>query len=368
MSPDLDAIICLRPFYSLELNIRGDVSVCCPAWVKGMVGNTKKKSLQEIWNDEPIQHMRRMMLEGRWSKICRPNCPHIMAYRLTDCSIPLKNSTNHVITEEILTAIRSRQTVLTTGPTLLNLANSTTCNLNCIMCGREHHKDDAALIDRTMQQVTELLPSLRELFLTGNGDPFARPDTRKLLLDLPPSQYPDLKINLLTNGLLLPRYWERIKHINFGYLNISVDAATRESYEKIRRGGKWLDLVKTLELVGNARDHFSFTMINMTVMKENYREIPAFVRLAHSYGLRAGITRVRGKWGDQNIFTAGDQDVTSELRHVITEARQLAEELEVFFDSSAFEEIMMGKEQSSRERYQQRAIDLMRYLYYKLKP
>ena len=68
MNDPHDSVICLRPFYALELNIKGDVSVCCPALSKGMVGNTKKKTLLEIWNDTPLQQMRRMMLEGSWGR------------------------------------------------------------------------------------------------------------------------------------------------------------------------------------------------------------------------------------------------------------------------------------------------------------
>ena len=364
---EFDSIICLRPFYSLELNIRGDVSTCCPAWTKGMIGNTRKKSLAEIWNDEPIRNMRRMMLQGRWDKICRPNCPFIMSYRMTNRTVPLAGSADHAITEEILSAVRARQTFLKSGPTLLNLANSTVCNLNCIMCGREHHKDDRGLIEKTRMEVTEMLPNLRELFLAGNGDPFARPDTRQLLLNLAPEKHPELRINLLTNGLLLPKYWDRIQHLNFGYLDISIDAATAKTYETIRRGGRWQDLLRTLEVVSGAKDRFDLVMLNMTVMRENYREIPAFVELASRYGFSAGINRIRGIWGEQNFFTLGDTKILDELRKVIMEARDVAETLKVPFNSSSFEDVMAGKSLSAGERYRQLAVDLMRSLYYKLK-
>ena len=91
MNPHLDSIICLRPFYDLELNLRGDVSVCCPAWSRGMVGNTRKKTLLEIWNDKPIRQMRQMMLEGRWDRICRPSCPFIADYQKEQQKIDLSS-------------------------------------------------------------------------------------------------------------------------------------------------------------------------------------------------------------------------------------------------------------------------------------
>jgi sulfatase maturation enzyme AslB (radical SAM superfamily) len=364
---DVDSIICLRPFYSLELNLKGDVSVCCPAWSKGMIGNTKSKSLLEIWNGKPLQHMRRMMLEGSWEKICRPNCPHIMQYRMNGGKVLLADSDNYVITPDIISAVRSRQTNLSAGPTWINLANSSACNLHCIMCGREKYQDDDRRMKQEITEVRQLLPGVRELFLTGNGDPFARSDTRELMLNLDSSLYPDLKINLLTNGLLLPKYWERIRHLNFGCLNISCDAGTKETYEKIRLGGRWQDLIKAFEIISGARDRFSYIMINMTVMRDNYREIPAFVELASRYGFGVGINRVRGKWGEQNFFASADKKVLDELRSVITEAQAMAKSLNVHFNSSSFDDIMAGQALPVKERYQQLAIDLLRSIYHKLK-
>lgn len=367
MNDPLNSIICLRPFYSLELNIKGDVSACCPAWSKRMVGNVRKKSPLEIWNDRPLREMRRMMLEGRWEKICRPNCPTILNYRLSKQTVSLTHAT-HLVTNEILAAVRSRQTVLSTDPTWLNFANSNHCNLNCIMCGREHYKDDAQLIAKIMAEVKELLPGLREIFLTGNGDPFARPDTRDLLLNLDGSSFPQLKINLLTNGLLLPKYWDKIRHLNFGDLDISVDAATQQTYQTIRRGGNWRDLLKALEIASGSRDRFRNVVINMTVMKENYREIEAFVELASRYGFTVGINKIRGKWGKQNIFTGGEPKVLEELRRCIVSAQQKAQKLNVPFNCSGFNDILTGKTIPSLHRYKQILMDNLVQVYYRLKP
>ena len=368
MDDHLDSIICLRPFYALELHIKGDVSACCPAWSKGMVGNIRKKTLAEIWNDKPLRHMRRMMLEGRWDKVCRPDCPAIMHYRITKEKIHLTNPDSHVITTDILAAVRSRQTILPTGPTWINLANSNVCNLNCIMCGREHYQENADLTTKAMSEVKGLLPGLRGLFLTGNGDPFARPDTRDLLLNFDAALYPELRIDLLTNGLLLPKYWDRVRHLNFGYLDISVDAATPGTYETIRRGGRWHDLLQAFEIVGSDSARFSRIMINMTVMRDNYREIPAFVELAARYGFGAGISRIRGKWGNQNIFTGGDPKIIDELRGVIVAAREKASELNVPFDCAGFGDILAGTTVPVTRKYKQMLVDNLVQIYYKVKP
>lgn len=366
MNQSLGPVICLRPFYALLLSIRGDVSVCCAAWSKRPIGNTKRKSLIEIWNDAPIRDMRQMMLEGKWEKICRPSCPYIMKYRLSGEATPIAEADPFAITEDILAAVRSGSTTVPYGPTWMSLANSTVCNIDCIMCGSKHHKDDTELIKRVSGEVKELLPGMRELFMTGNGDAFARPDTRELLFNIDSARYPDLKINLLTNGLLLPKYWDRIKNLNFGYLDMSVDAATPETYERIRRGGKWQDLMRTFETVSADRDRFSWITINMTVMRENYREIPLFVELASRYGFGVGINRIRGRWGDQNFFTSQESDVLDELRGLILDAQSRAQALNVPLNASTFNDIIAGEPLPRGERYRQLTVDFLRSVYYKL--
>lgn len=368
MDHQINNIICLRPFYSLKVFLKGDVYVCCPAWPRGKVGNLKKKTLIEIWNDKPIQYMRMMMLEGRWKKICRPSCPVIFNYRIKKENIYLDNLKLHAITREIISEIKSKKIKLVTKPTCLDFDNSMVCNINCIMCGREYFKDNTtldnrALVGKAMEEVKELLPHLREILLTGYGDPFARPDTREFLLNLDPSLYPELKINLLTNGLLLPKYWDKIKHLNFGFIDVSVDAATKETYEKIRRGGRWEDLLKAFDIIKINKDRFFDTRINMTVMRENYREISLFVELAYKYGFSAEISRIWGKYGTQNIFTSSDKRLFEDLRSVIKEAIDKARFLNVPFIEYAQPFIEMPWHQ----RYYQKSYDDISHTYHRVK-
>lgn len=368
MDHQIDNIICLRPFYSLKVFLKGDVYVCCPAWPRGKVGNLKKKTLIGIWNDKPIQYMRMMMLEGRWEKICRPSCPVIINYRINKEIIYLDNLKPHAITQEIISEIKSKKIKLVTKPTCLELDNSMVCNINCIMCGREYFKnnttlDNRALVGKAMEEVKELLPHLREVLLAGYGDPFARPDTREFLLNLDPSLYPELKINLLTNGLLLQKYWDKIKNLNFGYIDISVDAATKETYEKIRRGGKWKDLLNAFDIIKDNRELFLDARINMTVMRDNYREIPLFVELASKYGFGAYISRIRGKYGSQNIFTSSDKKLFEDLRNIIKEAIDKSRSLNVSFT----EYVQPFIEMPWHQRYYQKGYDNLVYTCYRTK-
>ena len=64
---------------------------------------------------------------------------------------------------------------------------------------------------------------------------------------------------------------------------ISIDGATKETYESIRRGAKF---EKVVEMAKKAVDAGLLEAINFTLMKDNYREIPGIMTLAASIGLK----------------------------------------------------------------------------------
>ena len=203
-------IICLQPFYFAEFTTSGEVFTCCPAWIKFPIGNIKNNTIAEIWNSERARFIRRKMYLGEWQEICNPVCPHFLVYKHSgklidyDCL-----ETFDFLTPELIKEIRGKKDYLSSSPTVFNLSNSKVCNLSCIMCNRLSHNEDPELIAKTAEDVFSHLPSARRMVLTGMGDPFARPDTRNLLINFFKGKASGLRFDLITNALLLPRYWEQ---------------------------------------------------------------------------------------------------------------------------------------------------------------
>lgn len=326
-----EGLICLHPFYFMEFTTDGSVYTCCPSWIKTSIGNIRNNTIEEIWNGDRASYIREQMYAGKWQKICNPICPILSSYRNNRTLIGYsKIEDNDYLTTFLADEIRQGKVHLESAPTVFNLSNSKICNLSCIMCVRDTQKDDTPLMEKTITDVMGHLPSARRIIMSGMGDPFARPDTRELLINFR-GDNPDLKIELITNALLLPKYWERVKHQRFDTLLISVDAAKKETYEKIRRGGKWENLLESLQLVNNNKDRFSGITINMTVMRENYREIPAFIDLAESHGFNVSFQRIRGTWGKQNIFELNDSEAVSELKEIIAKESIRKRSISVFW-------------------------------------
>ena len=56
---------CTRPFEFFEVYDDGRVSCCCPSWINNYeIGNIKDKSVEEVWNSEEAQELRRSILDG----------------------------------------------------------------------------------------------------------------------------------------------------------------------------------------------------------------------------------------------------------------------------------------------------------------
>jgi MoaA/NifB/PqqE/SkfB family radical SAM enzyme len=96
------------------------------------------------------------------------------------------------------------------------------------------------------------------------------------------------EIEFHTNGLLLsPCNIDRLMQHRVAYINISCDAATQETYRKIR-GGDWDRLMRNISALSKVRSERRPDMhlrLNMTVMRDNAHEMPALVRMAYEYGV-----------------------------------------------------------------------------------
>jgi MoaA/NifB/PqqE/SkfB family radical SAM enzyme len=328
----LNGLICLHPFYFMEFCADGLVYTCCPAWVKTSIGNIRDASIDEIWNSDQAMSMREKMYSGHWQEICNPACPIFSNYsRYGKKLIANETLTDFdYLTPSLINEIRLKKVYLESSPTVFNLSNSTICNLSCIMCVKDSLVDDPELMKKTADDIMKHLPTARRIVMSGLGDPFARPDTRRLLINFR-GDNPNLKIDLITNGLLMPRFWEQVKHQRFGSLLVSIDASTKQTYEKIRRGGKWEKLLRALSLIRENKAAFSSVAINMTVMRENYLEIPDFIQLAESYQFNVTFQKVRGMCENQNIFELQDSEAIAELRSIIKEEIAKKREVTVFW-------------------------------------
>jgi hypothetical protein len=314
----ISTIPCLVPFTRLEFGVSGNVTTCCPAYTKvTSIGNIKKSTIEQTWNGRRIRIFRKRLLLGDTQKTCKPNCSFLAHPPISVEDIRKDTKEARSLYDDI----RRGRSKSRSHPLWFSLSNHSTCNLNCIMCGRDPSASSPDHVRLTHENLAKYFDQKITICLTGDGDVLARRDTRELLQSFDSKRYNQVTFELLTNGLLFnSRTWKGIKHNNYTWANISIDAATKETYERIRRGGNWEKLMDALELFKGAKEEgiFSNVTINMTVMRSNFKEIPLLVEMARARGFTAFFSMIIGQWGDENFFELNDGDTLQELKTVLS--------------------------------------------------
>ena len=283
-------LFCSKPFEWFEVSQfdgRGAVYLCCPLWLEKPVGNLRYQSVEEIWNSEKAQEIRRSILDGSFKYCNRSRCAYLQSV-----SGPVEK-VEDVKYENLKEVIEKKLTVLPYGPKKIICTYDQSCNISCPSCRKEiiienKNKQEILKIQNKIQY--EALEDADFLHITGSGDPFGSPFFRKWLQTMKKEDMPNLKdIRLQTNGLLwTPKMWDTItKDIQnlITSAEISIDAATPETYSINRRGGIFEKLLENLEFISKLRKYgpLKSVTISMVVQENNFKEMPDFVLLGKHF-------------------------------------------------------------------------------------
>ncbi len=273
---------CQYPFTRLEVHDNGDCYFCCEAWLPKPIGNIHKNSLQEIWNSKTAQEIRASILDNSFRFCQKDHCEH-----LQKTTLPVSYQ-SEVEEFHFLEILDQKLLVLDHGPTHFSANFDKSCNLSCPTCRSEvfgQTMDQNPKLLEIHQKIFGLLPHLEHLKITGSGDPFASPYFSYLLKSIRTDDYPKLKILLQTNAqLLTPHRWNSLENIHrsFDTLDISIDAATSETYAINRRGGSFQKICENLAFIRElkAQKKIQNLYLSFVVQQNNWREMADFVRLA----------------------------------------------------------------------------------------
>lgn len=294
---DLSRRFCHLPWSFAEIHGDGSVYVCCARYSDGRkIGNIFTDDPMEMWNSDQARAFRAGILDGTFSQCSRVKCPYIAGREL-----PTKEEAGADGWAEV---IASAQTVLDHGPLYVKLAHDETCNLTCPSC-RDHiivaKRARQAELDRVLHRfILPFLKDARSVQLAGDGDPFASRHYRSIM-QLTAQGYPDLKISLHTNGVLCDEEaWADCRlDGRAGSVYVSVDAARRETFEVIRRGGDFRRLTANLKFLADKRRRGDIWDLHLlfVVQTGNYKEMPEFVRLGEEFSADSVRFSLIDHWG-----------------------------------------------------------------------
>jgi radical SAM protein with 4Fe4S-binding SPASM domain len=204
---------------------------------------------------------------------------------------------------------------------------------------------EGAMCFHTFKGIIDELPHLEKVTLQGLGEPLLAPD---LLRMINYAAARGIRMGFNTNGMFLtPDRSERLVRAGLDWLHVSLDGATKETYEDIRHGSRFervrenvIGLVQVMRRLGAERPRI---MLVFVAMRRNVHELPALVRLASEWGIGAlwvqnlshsfGDTDPSGSYREIREYAQGEalwgQADDAELERIFAEAVALGEELGV---------------------------------------
>jgi len=139
------------------------------------------------------------------------------------------------------------------------------CNLACIHCARRYLIKEQALQVEYMPfslykaVIDEVVTHPKTIFRPfSSGEPFKHPELMDFLEFT--KKTGDVYVWINTNGTLVSdKNCSRLMELNINRIEISLDAVTRETYDKIRIGGNFSRAVATVESLLKYREKYNST-------------------------------------------------------------------------------------------------------------
>ena len=222
---------CPRPYDTLLIDKNGSCYACeCTSWLPQSVGNLQLRSLDEIINSEMRQHLQGSIADGTY-RFCNEH----------RCSYLKSGVVLHGQPERIQH---------------LRLAIDDSCNLRCPSCRKSmiFHKEGSAynLGIRLADKINDWLYNYNhpiQVHIGSDGDPFASHVYRHFMEQTP--ERDNIKYSILTNGLMFKEFHQTVPHVinNLKELGVSIDGATKETYEKLMIGGRSEKITEALQCI-----------------------------------------------------------------------------------------------------------------------
>lgn len=172
-------------------------------------------------------------------------------------------------------------------PREIEVEVTTRCHLRCVMCEHTHWSEKAQdLSFEDFKMIVDQFPSLRFIGPTGEGSSFL--NSRYLdMLAYARSRGAFIKVvESLTN--ISKEQMKEIIRIGVNRIVCSLDGATKETYEGIRKGASLNTVISNVATLLDLKKSMNSPLPDLTfrfiIMTTNYRELPQFIRLVRSFG------------------------------------------------------------------------------------
>lgn len=173
-------------------------------------------------------------------------------------------------------------------PWTLDIEPTVSCNLRCIMCHSEKIREQRAV--KTMsfdnfKTIIDSVPTLLRLTIQGMGEPLLAPDFLRMVSY---ANRKDIAVTTTLNATFIREdIAQKVVNCGLSRMYISLDGATKNTYEHIRRGADFKKTLEGIRNLVNARKTKGDPFIDlwMVGVGDNIHELPLMVDLAVELGV-----------------------------------------------------------------------------------
>jgi len=281
---NLSGKICLSPFRVVKIDLDGTVRLCgCTGWMPTSIGNVYDNPLTELLSSEIARKIRQSIIDGSYI-FCNQDT----------CGVMRNNQLNTVdnMPDEVRWQIQDASRYLM--PNELYISGDLTCNLSCPSCRTKIIKLSAQQIKEKEKYISILKNNIFSnstdqeinLHVSSTGELFASSNLLSLIGGISAEDFPNLKLCIVTNGLLAEQNWTKLGDLQnrVRQICVTIDAAQADTYEKLRRGGTWSKIMESMTWLQQKKKQNNMELYTrMVVQKDNYKEVEDFYKLSLSF-------------------------------------------------------------------------------------
>ncbi len=223
-------------------------------------------------------------------------------------------------------------------PIKAHISPNSQCNFRCTMCAVSDFprgkRAEPMRLER-FREIVEQLPTICEAHPAGLSEILMMPQD-DLLAMLAVLRNAHIWVQLVTNGSLLDqKQWiPKLLELDINEWCVSIDGASKKTFEQIRRGSNFERVINNLELL--AQEASGIGVLNriklqMTLQQSNQSEIGDVLRIASRLGIGSVALSVDiFDWGSVTWRNRNQPNSANLQSHVLSDAIDLGKSLGIY--------------------------------------
>jgi sulfatase maturation enzyme AslB (radical SAM superfamily) len=132
------------------------------------------------------------------------------------------------------------------------------------------------------------IPTQQEinLMLSTSGELFASNMLMTFVSSISAQDFPNVFLNIQTNGLLCQKNWHRLGALGdrVKKITVTIDAAEAETYERLRRGGQWDQIQAAMTWLSEKKQSNGMKLhTRIVVQKDNCTQLKDFYDMSQRF-------------------------------------------------------------------------------------